>query len=214
MIDKILGAVFDFDGTLIDSTDFWKTAGTEYLLSRGLKPPADIQEKILKLSLDASYEYFRDFAGLKESLEEYTKGLRDQVFVFYEKEVQLKPGALIFLQELYRRGVKMCIATAGNKECATAAVQQLGLAPYISAIITCSEAGAGKDKPNVYNRAHEILGTPKENTFIFEDVLHAVETAKKAGFKVISVYDEVSSKDELSMRELSERYVYQLSELL
>lgn len=214
MIEKISGAVFDFDGTLIDSMSMWKTAGTEYLQSRGLTAPADIQEKICKLSLDGSYEFFRDYAGLQETLEEYTKGLRNQVYAFYSQKVELKPGALEFLQELHRRGVRMCVATAGNKECAQAAVKHLNIEQYIGAVITCSEAGAGKEDPAVYNKALEFLGTPKEETVIFEDVLHAAVTAKKAGFRVVSVYDEVSSHDEITLRIISERYVYYLSELL
>ena len=38
-------------------------------------------------------------------------------------------------------------------------------------------------------KALEHLGTPKDETLVFEDALHAVKTAKTAGFPVVGVYD-------------------------
>ena len=40
-------AIFDMDGTLVDSMSFWKTLGVEYLKSRGVsRVPEDILEQI------------------------------------------------------------------------------------------------------------------------------------------------------------------------
>ena len=55
--------------------------------------------------------------------------------------------------------------------------------------------GAGKSKPDIYLKAQEFLNFKPEEIYVFEDVLHAVQTAKKAGFKTVGIYDTSSEKD-------------------
>ena len=39
-------AIFDMDGTLVDSMSFWKTLGVEYLKSRGVsRVPEDVYKR-------------------------------------------------------------------------------------------------------------------------------------------------------------------------
>lgn len=66
--------------------------------------------------------------------------------------------------------------------------------------------GAGKTKPIIYERATERLGTQKEHTVVFEDSLHAIRTAKTAGFTVIGVQDAYEP-DQESIRRESDFYI-------
>lgn len=73
----------------------------------------------------------------------------------------------------------MTIASSNNKKEIEMAFERLEIAKYFDRIFTCEEAGAGKTKPDIYLQAAEYLGTRPEETLVFEDVIHAVHTAKR-----------------------------------
>ena len=54
----IKGAIFDFDGTLVDSMFIWDTIGEEYLRSLGKEPHEDLKETFMTLTLEEAAEYY------------------------------------------------------------------------------------------------------------------------------------------------------------
>jgi beta-phosphoglucomutase-like phosphatase (HAD superfamily) len=57
------------------------------------------------------------------------------------------------------------------------------------------------------------LGTNKEETYVFEDSLHAIKTAKRAGFKVVAVYDEVFTQESIDIKKVADIYIDNMREL-
>ena len=54
---------------------------------------------------------------------------------------------------------------------------------------------------------------PVEETWLFEDGLYSIKTAKAEGFKIVGVYDSVSEADQEEIRIWSDIYVRDLSRL-
>ena len=81
------------------------------------------------------------------------------------------------------------------------------LLSYFSFLLTCTEAGFGKDSPDIFVLAQKKLGTPREQTVVFEDALYAMQTAKRAGFPVAAVYDASSQADQEQIRQLADVYM-------
>ena len=100
----------------------------------------------------------------------------------------------------------MTVATSGNRELTEAALERNGILDYFEQIYTCTETGAGKDEPLIYLKAAESMQAEPNETLVFEDALHAAETAKKAGFVVIGVYDEENRKNISKMKEVCDCY--------
>lgn len=94
------------------------------------------------------------------------------------------------------------------------AFERLGIAKYFDRIFTCEEVGAGKTKPDIYLRAAEYLGTHPEETVVFEDVIHAIRSAKQAGFQVVGIYDETSKDDQEEVRREADWYCREWAELM
>ena len=109
------GAIFDFDGTLFDSMFIWDTVGETYLRSLGKEPDADLQKVLKPMSLLQSAEYLQAHYQLSLSVEEICAGINQMVEDFYFHTVQPKPGVIELLEELHRRNIKMCIATATDR---------------------------------------------------------------------------------------------------
>ena len=101
---------------------------------------------------------------------------------YYYREAPLKPGVKEALQKLQKKGVGITAATSGNREHIETAFQRLGIGGYFQKIFTSSEVGVGKSNPLIYQEAAKFLGTELEETYVFEDVLYAIETAKKQDF--------------------------------
>ena len=84
----------------------------------------------------------------------------------------------------------MCIASATAPNLIRLAMKTTGLDKYIEKVISCNDVGKGKEHPDVFLAAHEYLGTPKESTWIFEDSVVALETASRAGYHTVGIYDK------------------------
>ena len=202
----IKGAIFDLDGTLLDSMFIWDTIGEEYLRSLGKEPHEDIKETFMTLTLEEAAVYYREHYGVTLSVKEIVDGVNAMVEQTYRTKVTLKPGIAEYLAWLKENGVRMCVATVTDRYLVEETLERLGVRHYFSEIFTCAEVGFGKDKPIIYQKALEHLETEKRDTYVFEDMLFALNTAKTDGFPTVGIYDRHEAhQDEL--KELSDYYV-------
>lgn len=203
---KKCGAIFDVDGTLLDSMSIWDTVGESYLRSIGYEPKENLNEVFKNMSLHQAAVYYQNEYGVTLTVQEITDGVNDMLEQYYRHEVLLKHGVAEFLSYLSENGVKLCIATATDRYLVEDALERCGVLSYFGEIFTCGEIGHGKDEPYIFESAIKFLGTEKSQTVIFDDALYAVKTAKKAGFTVASVYDKYEkAQDEL--RALADIYL-------
>ena len=183
-------AIFDMDGTLVDSMSFWKTLGVEYLKSRGVsRVPEDILERIKPMTMTESADLFIREFSLPGTPEEVAAQMNAMMDCHYRGDIPAKEGAAVYLKELKRRGVRMCVASATAVELQEACLKRLGLFVYFDFLLSCEEAGGGKNRPDVYLAAARRLGAAPEETAVYEDALYAAQTAKAAGFYVAGVFD-------------------------
>ena len=202
----IKGAIFDVDGTLLDSMEIWEDVGIRYLKSIGVEAEPDLPEVMFTMSLPEGAAYVKEHYRLTQETDEIIKGVLDIIRNYYEETAPLKPGVTKILEELSGKRIPMTVATSNNKEEVEAAFKRLGIASYFSRIFTCEEVGAGKTRPDIYMKAAEYMGTRPEETVIFEDVLHAIRTAKKAGFLAVGLYDEASKADQEEIKKEADWY--------
>ena len=187
-------AIFDMDGTLVDSMVYWQRLGREFLARKGVTEGMEpVLERIKPMTMRESAQLFIESFGLEgtpEALEAEMNAVMDQ---HYREDIPLKPGAKEYLEALRRRGVKLCVATATPEHLARECLERLGVAQLLEFILSCDAVAAGKDRPDVFLEAARRLGAAPGETAAFEDALYAARTAKTAGFYTVGVYDESSS---------------------
>ena len=181
-------AIFDMDGTLIDSMGFWKNLATEYLTARGVAEiPQELLERIKPMTMSESAELFRREFGLTGDVEAQMNEMMED---HYRNDIPLKPGAWEYLENLHRQGVRMCVASATAEHLMESCLTRLGVRQYFEFLLSCETVGAGKRSPLVYQESARRLGTVPGEIAVYEDALYAVQTAKAAGFHVVGVYDD------------------------
>lgn len=191
----IRGVIFDVDGVLLNSMPVWENLGELYLNRLGIEAEKGLGDTLFTMSLEEGAGYLISRYNLDKTPEEIVKGLNREVQEFYERRVPLKEGVRQFLQEFRERQIPMAIATSGDRKNAEAALKRLKVFSYFRGIFTCSEIGSSKSQPDIYYAAALQLDTEPSETWVFEDALHALQTAKKAGFKTVGVYDKASDRN-------------------
>ena len=204
------GAIFDVDGTLLDSMPIWEDAAARFLAGLGIRAQEGLGDIMFRMSLDEGAVYLKNTYGLDMSVEEVKAGVLGVIRYFYVNQVQPKAGVREFLKELSSRRIPMYIATSSNREHIRAAFERLGLYEYFDGMITCEEAGAGKREPTIFLLAAQRMGLAPQDIFVFEDVIHAVRSAGSAGFVTVGVYDKASEPDNEAMRAESSIYLHSL----
>ena len=132
--------------------------------------------------MKAWYEFCQKEYSLSASFDEAKSGIYAWMNQKYETSVELKPGALDMLNSLKNHGVKMCLATATDRQTVEMILNRLGISHFFSRIFTSGEVGVGKREPKIYEVALEYLGTDRETTYVFEDAAYALKTAFSNNF--------------------------------
>ena len=185
-------AIFDMDGTILDSQTAWKRCYAKTLETIGAVMTEDEFELIYRMTSEETEEYFRKIYDLrnhdgKVSFETLMRDYNADIEKQYTFEVKEKPNALKYLEKLHENKIPMCVATLSAIELAEAALKRLGFAQFLEFIITGDDVGRSKRFPDIYLTAAEKLGCAPHETAVFEDCPTAIETAHKAGFVVCAV---------------------------
>ena len=123
----IKSAIFDVDGTLLDSMKIWDDAGERYLSSVGKTAENGLSEKLCDMSLTEGAEYMKKQYALSFSTDEIVSGVLKIIEDFYFYEVGLKNGTKEILQFLESNNIKMIIATSSDKTHIKRAFERLGI---------------------------------------------------------------------------------------
>ncbi|MBQ6824324.1 MAG: HAD family phosphatase [Clostridia bacterium] len=189
----IQGAIFDMDGTLINSIIywdiFWKELGERYLHQPNFYPPRDLELQVRTCLFTDVIRILKETYQIEASHQEMLDHFNQLLYDFYRDTVEVKEGVLPFLEHLKEQNIPICVASATARDMLELVVKARGLDRYFSIVLTCADLGVGKDRPDIYQLALDTLGTPKETTWVFEDSLLALTTAHQFGLKTVGVYD-------------------------
>lgn len=212
--DFIKGAVFDLDGTLLDSLRVWQDVDRRFFEKRGMPVPADFFDAILLLDLKDAAVYAKEHYGLPDPPEALVGEWLDMVRFEYAERVMLKPFAGEFVRKLHAEGYSLGVATSASADYFLPALERNGIAGCFTAFTESRETPYGKRSPDPYLLAAKKIGVPPAECAVFEDILQGVESAKRGGFYTVAVADPANSGAEKALRETADLFLPSYSELL
>lgn len=208
---KLAGAIFDLDGTLVDSMNLWDRVPGMLVRGFGKEPAPDLAAHLAEMDLPEAAQYLIDTYGLDCTPRQVLERVNRLVDEEYRCHVELKPGADRLLEVLAKKGVPMCIATASEEHQARQAMERLGQDQHFSFVLSSSQYGP-KTRPDIFLTAARRLGAQPGEVLVVEDALHAARTAKQAGFLVAGVYDPADAADAPALQQVCDWYLPRLDD--
>ena len=202
----ITGAIFDLDGTLLDTMDMWENIGSQYLKKTGIEARQDLADILRPMGIPQIASYLQSAYNLPLTVEQILNDIRVMTIDIYKEYCLPKAGAAEFVKLLHAHNVKLAIATATERLLLLPAMRRTGLLRWFDCIVTCTEEKTTKDQPAIFRCALQRLGTAKESTWVFEDAPHAAKTAKRDGFPVVGIFDHNQERQLDQLRSYSDLY--------
>lgn len=204
----INAAIFDMDGTFLDSMPYWMNAGSFFLESLQIQGEENLGEKLLDMTLPEGCIYLKEKYSLNLSPEQIEEKIKNILLSAYTNEISFKGTSLSFLKKLKESGSKIAVCTHTDRSLFSPAFKRLGLENFFDYVISAKEFGLSKSHPEIFFHVAEKLNSKPEETWVFEDALYAIITAKRAGFKTAGIFDSSSQKDEEKIKKIATKYFY------
>ena len=207
-------ALFDMDGTLIDSMGIWKDVDIEFLGRRGIPMPEDLQKNIEGMSFSETAQYFKETFSLSETEEELKNIWNQMAYEKYRTVVPMKPGAAEFLCWLKAHGYATAVCTSNSRELIDIIVENKGIKQWIDFVVTACQVNAGKPAPDIYLRAAQELGVEPSECVVFEDIPAGLLAGIRAGMRTCAVEDTYSEYCMDEKRQLADFVIHDFEDLM
>ena len=207
-------ALFDLDGTLIDSKGMWARIDAEFLLRRGITPPDDYMKAVSSKKFSEAAVYTIARFGLNDTVEGLSAEWLEMARVEYGTNIFLKPGAGDYLRALKKCGVKLGTVSGLPHALSDAVLEHNGIRGLFDAFTSADDAPRGKEFPDVYRLAASRLSVPPERCVVFEDVLACALSAREAGLTVCAMFDGQSEAEWYALTRAADLSARSFAELL
>lgn len=206
--------IFDFDGTIADSSYVWEKVDRDFFAKRDMEVPSDYVDAISTMSFYSGAVYTKDKYNLPESVEEIMAEWSSHALHEYKNNVLLKPYTKEYITKLYSNDVKIGLATASNPEFYTPVLKRAGIYNMFSAFADGSDNVRNKDYPDLYLLCAKRLGVEPKACTVYEDVIKGVKSAMSANMNVVAVYDNHRSFKWQEIINTAHRHIKNFGELM
>ena len=133
-------AIFDLDGTLLDSMGVWDQIDAEFLAKRGIAVPDDYMAKVSAMQFRQIAEYTIARFGLDDTPQALVEEWNGMAKRMYAHVVEPKPHAVAYLRELKESGAKLAVATTMLPDLRAPALAHAGMADLFDAVVGVDDA--------------------------------------------------------------------------
>lgn len=204
---KFEAAIFDLDGTLLDSMGIWEQIDISFLRKRNLSVPEDYAAKISSLSFEETAQYTIARFKLNEKAEDIMREWSEMAAYEYAHHVRMLPYASDYLLRLKAAGVRLAVATGMTMTLAVPCLENNAIFDLFDAVCSTDEVAHGKEYPDVFELVADRIGVPPEKCIVFDDVLPAIKSAKRAHMITCGVYDKYSERQRAEIEKLADYYL-------
>lgn len=181
--------IFDCDGTLLNSIDAWDRILNGVARDAGIKLTEEDNDLITTLTIPETGVFFHETYGLGNNAEDVVDMIDKGMMGYYSNHARERAGALEFVKSLVKLGVTCSVLSSSPQMYLQAGLKRAGFTDYLYEIVSVDDVGGSKRDPRAFEHTAKLMGSAPENTWVVEDSLYAIQTARDAGFMTIGVYD-------------------------
>jgi HAD superfamily hydrolase (TIGR01509 family) len=178
--------IFDFDGTLVDSSPLHARAFAETFAPHGVEVD---YARIAGLTTDAAVDRLAADAGLALDAAERERLIdakRARGLDLMEAELVPIGGAPEFVRRAAGR-FRLAICTSASRRGVTAALARVDMTDRFDPLITAEDVTRGKPDPEIFFQALERTGTGPDEALVFEDADSGIAAARAGGIDVLRI---------------------------
>lgn len=205
--------IFDCDGTLLDTLGAWDDAERELFAQTG--PLTQEQEdEIHSAPIERAAEIFHEKYGVGDSAQAVLAHIDGFLLEYYRNDARAMPGACELVRTLQKRGALCVVLSSSPRRYLDAGLKRIGIRDCFIDLVTTDEVGVSKQDHAIYERALEILGTTREETWAIDDAPYAVGVMAEFGLKTVGVAAGSSAIRRGQLEERADIVVETLCELI
>ncbi|MSR65636.1 MAG: HAD family phosphatase [Verrucomicrobiae bacterium] len=211
------GAIFDWDGVIIDSMNAHKESWEQLARETGKVLPPGYFETSFGMKSRKIITEILHWTNDPEELK-HLDWRKEKLYrgVIRASGIEPLPGVVNWLKTLRTAAIPCVIASSTHSRNIQCAMEIIKLDEYFQGMITGENVSHGKPDPDVFLLAAKKIMMPTDRCVVFEDAHVGIEAARRAKMKVVGVAtthptdtlqdaDRVVKRlDELSVKEISE----------
>ncbi len=209
------GAIFDFDGVLVDTEPIYFMAMQEMAKKRGKDFTLKIKKEVMGTGGLMSMKIMKERLALLEKPEELLAE-RGEIYgkLLKRQRIRPMPGLFKVLSLLNEMGFEKAIASSSRREWIELALKELNIVKEFKVIVSGEEVKEAKPAPDIFLLAVLRLGLKKERCFIIEDTLVGVAAAKRAGIRCIAIPNQYNRDEDFSQATLVIKSLEEINETM
>jgi len=180
--------VFDMDGTMVDSMPAHARSWEVFTQRHGIRMP--VEEVLRKTTGRTGVECIRILMGEAIPDDEAVALINEKEALyrdFFSRDFREVRGFREFARQVTQRGLKLAVATAGDRNNIAFVLEHLKLAHPPDAIVGGDEGIAGKPQPDLFLEAARRVQVPTAECIVFEDAPFGIEAARRAGMRAVAI---------------------------
>lgn len=183
-------ALFDVDGTILNSMGAWENVGRTYLKTKGIQVGKELNDILYSMTILQGASYLKNTYKLEDSTQEIMEAFNKDLNNYYTNCVELKDDIESILEGLHEHGYKLYITTSSTRELVNTSFKRLNIDKYFSGMFTCDSFRLSKSDSLFYKKILLLLKAKPEDVIVFEDNRKAAMAAKSVGLKIVGIYDK------------------------
>lgn len=188
-------AIFDFDGTLIDSLGVWDDIDRRSFAKRGMSVPEIFANNTATMKPRQIADYVIERYGFTDSPEALMKEWSDMAFDAYANHLPLRKGAYNYVHYLRSQKIKMLLITTLSKRLCEPALKRTGILDCFDFLQFGEDLPeAGKHSYKTYIDIAQQIHISPEYCAVFEDSATALRSAQQANMKTYGVVDDANAE--------------------
>ena len=214
-----VGAIFDWDGVLIDSSAHHEASWERLAKERGLPLSEGHFKRGFGMKNEVVIPKVLQWGDQPERVQELS--LRKEALyreIILERGISTLPGAREWLEQLRENGIPSVIGSSTHRLNIEVCLQVLGLKDFFASIVSAEDVSHGKPDPEVFLVAATRIDRPPSQCVVFEDALVGIEAAHRGGMKVVAVAStnpfEALKNADVVVHRLDELSIPQLEKLV
>ncbi|WP_051353828.1 HAD family hydrolase [Atopobium fossor] len=207
-------AIFDFDGTIALSGRIWNDIDTIFCERRGIQWTPALAANIAALGFSKGAVYMVEHFNLNEKPEDIVAEWTSLATQLYTKQVTLRKGVESYLTQLRNAGIRIALATSNSPEVLGSLEPRIHVDSLFDEVFYAQQVGKSKHHPDIYLHTAAALHTHPSSCVVFEDIVPAINSAKKAGCTAVGVFADDPTQDVEKVQEVSDCFLYDWQDLL